>query len=294
MDTTTDLSQTIINAINSIFKTLFSSIDNSLYSVLDEITFITPSIIYDSNFEILFGSSTQNGILILSNSILIGFLLYYSFKLLLSHITNSKCDRPSSFLLKLILCGILMNSSIFIINFILSFVNYIYESLNFLSNKFFDMNLTFSELITQINFIIPDENADFNIFSIDGLLRGSLSISLLNLLFSHSIRYILIKLFILLSPFAFLSLCVTNTSWFFKSWAKHFFSLLVLQIFVCLVLLILFSTNYDSNSLLSKVIYVGGIYSLIKMNSVIRDFIGGISTEISQSVNNITNLKQGW
>ena len=101
----------------------------------------------------------------------------------------------------------------------------------------------------------------------------------------------MIKVFVLLSPFAFLSLSLNKTSWFFKAWFKNLFSLLFIQIIVSLVLLILFSMDYSSSNLFSKFIYVGGIYALIQTNSLVRDFIGGVSTEVSQSVKNFIGFK---
>ena len=101
----------------------------------------------------------------------------------------------------------------------------------------------------------------------------------------------MIKIFVLLSPFAFLSLCLNSTSWFFKTWIKNLFSLLFIQIIVALVLLILFSLDFSSENLLNQFIYIGGIYALIKANSFVREFIGGVSTDISQSVHNFSNFK---
>ena len=51
MESTNNITQTIIDTINTIFETLFASIDNNLYSVLDEITFINSDILNDSNFD---------------------------------------------------------------------------------------------------------------------------------------------------------------------------------------------------------------------------------------------------
>ena len=42
---TTDITQIIIDTINTIFENLFSSIDNSLYEVLDKVTFISSNIL---------------------------------------------------------------------------------------------------------------------------------------------------------------------------------------------------------------------------------------------------------
>ena len=44
--------------------------------------------------------------------------------------------------------------------------------------------------------------------------------------------------------------------------------------------------NY-SDKLVIKFIYVGGIYALIKANSIVKEFIGGLSTNFSLNVNNL-------
>ena len=151
----------------------------------------------------------------------------------------------------------------------------------------FNKNICFSELIQEINNYIVISDSSLNIFSLDGIVKVSLSTSLLNLVFSYSFRYVMVKIFILLTPFSILSLIMENTSWFFKAWLRNMFSLLFIQIIVALVLLILFSMDYSSGSLFTKFIYIGAIYVLIKANSFVREFLGGVSTTISQNVNNL-------
>ena len=292
METQTNITQTIINTINSIFEMLFSSIDNNLYSVLDKITFINSDIITDKNFENIFGTSTSNGILLIANSLLLGFILYYAFKYLMSHITYQRVDSPFSFIIKIILFGICMNFSFFIVQLILDLNSNISLAIRSLGKNLFNSEISFSQLINTINTHISVDTSSLNIFSVDGLIKSTLSLSLLNLVFSYSFRYIMVKVFILLSPFAFLSLCLENTSWFFKSWLKNLFSLLFIQIIVYLVLLILFSLDFSSSNLFNKFVYVGGIYSLIKANSFVREFIGGVSTNISQSVKSFAGFKK--
>ena len=291
MENSNDVTQIIIDTINKIFETLFSSIDNNLYSILDNITFISSNILNDSNFETLFGTSTANGILLIANSLLLGFILYYSVKYLLSHLTYHQVESPSSFIIKIILCGICMNYSFFIISFILDLNYNISLSIRNLGESLFNKTICFSELINTINSNMSIDISSINIFSLDGLIKGTLSVSLLNLVFSYSLRYIMIKLFVILTPFAILSLSLDSTSWFFKAWIKNLFSLLFIQIIISLDLLILFSVNYSSANLLTKFIYIGGIYGLIKANSFVREFIGSISTTISQNVNNFMNFK---
>lgn len=291
MENSANITQIILDTINTIFETLFSSIDNSLYSVLDDVTFINSDILQDKNFENLFGTSASNGILLIANSFLLAFILYYSIRYLMAHFTYTQTEAPLSFIIKLVLCGIAMNFSFFLLELILDLNANVSLAIRNLGENLFHKNICFSELITTINTNIAIDTNALNVFSLDGLIKSTLSISLLNLVFSYSLRYILIKVFILLSPFAFLSLTLDKTNWFFRTWFRNLFSLLLIQIIVAIVLLILFSMDYSSSNLFTKFIYVGGIYALIKTNSLVRDFIGGVSTEISQSVKNFIGFK---
>ena len=289
MESSNNITQTIIDTINTIFETLFASIDNNLYSVLDQITFISSDILNDQNFEKLFGTSTSNGILLIANSLLLGFILYYGFKYLMSHITYHRVDSPFSFIIKVVLFGICMNFSFFIIEMILDLNSYISLAIRELGKDLFGKEICFSELISTINTNIAVDTSSLNIFSVDGLIKSTLSISLLSLVFSYSLRYIMVKVFVLLAPFAFISLSLDATSWFFKSWLKNLFSLLFIQIIVSLVLLILFSLDYSATNLFNKFVYVGGIYALIRANTFVRHFIGGVSTNVSQSVKSLVH-----
>jgi len=286
-----NITQIIIDTINTILGNLFSSIDNNLYSILDDITFINSDILKDKNFENIFGTSTSNGILLIANSLLLGFLLYFAIKYLISHFTFSNVEQPHSFLIKLIICGICMNFSYFLLTYFLDIFSNITLAIRNLGETLFNKEICFSELILTINSNISVNTTSVNVFSLDGLIKSILSFSLLNLVFSYSFRYILIKVFVLIAPFAILSNCLNSTSWFFKSWIKNLFSLLFIQIIVSIILLILFSMNFSSGNLAIKFIYVGGLFALIKANSFVRDLVGGVSTTISQNVHNFSKIK---
>ena len=286
-----NITQIIIDTINTILGNLFSSIDNNLYSILDDITFINSDILKDKNFENIFGTSTSNGILLIANSLLIGFLLYFAIKYLISHFTFSNVEQPHSFLIKLIICGICMNFSYFLLTYFLDIFSNITLAIRNLGETLFNKDICFSELILTINSNISVNATSVDVFSLDGLIKSILSFSLLNLVFSYSFRYILIKVFVLIAPFAILSNCLNSTSWFFKSWIKNLFSLLFIQIIVSIILLILFSMNFSSGNLAIKFIYVGGLFALIKANSFVRDLVGGVSTTISQNVHNFSKIK---
>lgn len=286
----TNITQIIIDTINTVLGNLFSSIDNNLYYLLDDITFINSNILHDKNFENIFGTSTSNGILLIANSLLLGIILYFAIKHLLSHFTYSQIENPHSFLIKLIICGICMNFSYFLLSQFLDIFSNISLAIRNLGENLFNKNICFSELILDINNNISVNASSIDIFSLDGLIKSIISVSLLSLVFSYSFRYVLIKVFILISPFAILSNSLNSTSWFFKSWFKNLFSLLFIQIIVSIILLILFSIDYSSSNLFSKFIYIGGLFLLIKSNSFVREFLGGVSTDISQNVGNFSKF----
>ena len=287
MQSSSDVTTSIINTINTIFDKMFSSIDEKLYEVLDDLTFISSNILEDKHFGKILGTSTTNGILLIANALLIGFLLYFAIKYLFSNFTFTRIENPTQFIFKIIIFAILMNSSYFIIEQILDLNYNLCSAIRGLGEDLFNEEICFSNLIKTINKNLEIDKGSFDIFSVDGLIKGTLTISLLNLVLSYSFRYIMIKVFIILSPFAFISLCLENTSWFFKSWYRNLFSLLFIQIIVSIVVVILFSTNYSNNDLLTKFIYIGGIYALIKANSFAREFMmgSGISTNIQGNMN---------
>ena len=291
MEQSQNITQIIIDTINTIFENLFSSIDNTLYNLLDELTFINSDILTDSYFQEILGTSASSGILLIANTLLFAFLLYYAIKYLLSHMTFDRIDRPSSFFIKMVLYAICMNSSFFIVELFIDFMSNISLVIRSIGEDLFNESICFSSLITNINTNIAIDTSSLNIFTIDGLIKSILSVSLLNLVFTYSLRYIFVKVFVLITPFAFLSLILSNTSWFFKAWLKNLFSLLFIQIIVSLILLLMFSVDFSSTELLNKFIYVGGMYGLIRANALVRDFIGGVSTTITQSVKSFTNLK---
>lgn len=279
-----NLTTSIIETINSIFETLFSSIDTTIYSVLDELTFIDKNILNNSIFQKIFGSTGNNGLLVIANSLLVGFSLYYAIRLIYSYYMNLQIERPYQFIFKLLIFGIVMNCSYFICNQFIQINSFISDAIRTVGSNIFGHDISFSELINKLNYLSIKEN-EFNIFSFDGLIKSFISISLFNLIFSYSLRYIMVKVFILITPFAILSLINESTSWFFKTWLRTVLSLLFQQSLVAIILLIIFSFNFSSNNIISQLMCIGGIYALVRANSYIRSLIGGISTDVSNNFN---------
>lgn len=285
-----NITQTIIDTINTIFSNIFSSVDNNLYNILDNITFINTDILSSPYFSDIFGTSTTNGILLVANSLIAGFVLYYCIKLMLSNLGITESERPIIFIFKLIFFAICMNSAFFICEQLIFFNSAISSAIISIGEDLLDVSISFSSLVENLNSIIYIEENSLNIFSIDGILKSIISISFINLTFSYSIRYIMLKVLILISPFSILCLSLPNSSNFFKSWLKCFLSMLFMQILVSFILVIIFSLDFKINNIFSKFLLCGGIFTLIKANSYVREFMGGLSTDFSTGINSVTSL----
>ena len=284
-----NLASIISSTINDLIQNLFASVDNNVYSYIDDLVFVNEDILTNSKFESLFGSSSKNGILLIANSLIIAFFIYYCIKLFLSYYSTKQVERPYQFIFKLLLICIIVNCSYFICDQILYINNLISSSFCEIGEIFTNKEISFKTLVAELNTVISLENSSIDIFSVDGILKSFCSIGLLNLMLSYSLRYILLNVFIILSPFAFLTLSVSFSSWFFKSWLRTFFSLLFIQSFVSIILIVILSLKF-SDDILSKFIYIGAIYTLIRANSYIRQLIGGISTDISTNLSTMKSL----
>ena len=283
----TNLSTTIANTINELIQNLFSSIDNNIYSYIDEIIFLTPSSISNNNFEDLFTTSS-NSILVIANALILAYLLYYCVKLFLAYYSGTQVQRPYQFIFKLILCAIIMNSSYFICEQLINITDLITQALQEIGSNFTSKTISFKTLVTELNSVISISGTSLDIFSLTGIIKSFCSIGLISLMFSYAIRLIMVKVFIILAPFAILSCSINSFSWFFRSWFRSFFSLLFMQFFITIILIVTLSLDFSSN-LISKFLYVGSIYALTKSNTYIRNLIGGISTDVSQFFSQIRN-----
>ena len=217
-------------------------------------------------------------------------MLYYAFSLLLSYLTFAQVQKPSSFVFKIFLCAVAINSSR-LICYSAVFVNSaLSNSLRAIGENIFNTQICFSTLIENLNNTIYSSGEAFNLFTFNGLIKAFISIGFVNLAISYSLRYVMIQVFILICPFALLSLSIDKFNWIFKAWCKIFLSLLFLQILVAFILLITFSLEYIENDIFSELVYIGSIYSIIKANSFLKEFMGGLTTDVNFGLTTIKNL----
>lgn len=270
---------------------LLSSVNENIYNLLDNLVFINSDI--TKNLTDVLGGNSFSGINLICNALIYGFILYYAISYLLSHITFSQIERPFQFIFKLLLCAIALNASEYICSGLIFICSHISTMICELGNYLFDIDVSFSSLI---NDVLPKDyfaSNSFSLFSFDGIIRLLTSFGFLSLSISYAIRYILIKVLIIISPFAILSLSYNKTSSFFRAWFKNFLGLILLQVFISVILLVCFIIELRDDMLPSPIMHLGIIYTLFKANSYIRELIGGFSTDVNLNFSNLTSMFKG-
>lgn len=286
-----DISESIYNILNKLFSKLFSSIDNGIYTALDDLIFIDEKILEKNNFSKILGTSNTNGILLICNALIFGIVLFYATNYLISNFTLGKIQTPSQFFFKCIIYVVLMNCSIMVCTEIIKLISIISEFIKEIGEDLFKEKVSFANFLNLINEEVYLEESGLDIFSFKGIAKSFTSAGFLNLIFTYSLRYILIQVFVLLSPFAILSLILEKTEWFFKTWLKIFIALLIEQVFISIILVLGFSIGDTNNSCFNQLLYIGVIYALIRCNSYVMQIFGGLSTSISGNLGNLVKTR---
>ena len=278
------ISQIIIGVINSIFSKMFNAVDNTVYAMLDRIVFVDKSVIEEKSFVKMYGEGGQSGILLICNSLLLGFFVYYAFSYLLSHLTFKQIQRPSQFFFKAVMFIALMNSSLWLCGEMINIVSLITKAINMVCEELFDVEIGFTYFTDFLNNALERNDLTFDLFSFNGIIKAFTTVGMVNLILTYSLRYVMIQLFVLICPFAILSMLNDGTEKLFKSWLKNFLSVLFVQIVLALILLLAFSFKYIFDVNLQKLLYVAIIFAITRMNHFMKELLGGITFDIKQSI----------
>ena len=179
---TLNLTTLISDSLNSIFFKFFSSVDNTILSTLDSVLFITPDIITNSKFQTIFGTDSTNGFLLIANSLILGIIIFYVLRFVTSHLIYSKIDSPYQFIFKSIIFIACMNSSLWICEKIIYLVSLLSDAIREVGYFITGNEITFSNLINNINSSVYSPVENFNIFSIDGILKLITTIGIIYIL----------------------------------------------------------------------------------------------------------------
>lgn len=141
-------------------------------------------------FKTIFQNSF--GLPTIADALLVGFAIYYCFRLSFAQFSGTVVEKPYQFLTKILIVAVCINCSSFICEQFLSITGLVTDSLRVLGKHITGQEVSFHNLISK-SIYLTSNSESFNLFSIEGILKSFFSIGLISLLFSYSIRYILIK-----------------------------------------------------------------------------------------------------
>lgn len=270
--------QNIISNLNLLSEKLFKILEKEVYTTLDNIINITPDILNNEPLKTLFTKDEINGIVIIANALILFYVLHFVITQAISIYNGKNIENIYHFIIKVIIIGILVNNSHFICELILRLFSGISNAIDIFCKSLIGKDITFSVLKENIYKLDNINKSD--LISIEGLIKSTLSFSSISILITLAIRYVTVILLILISPIAIICLCSDITSGFSKMWFKTLFINLSTQLFIKLVILVPIVYK-DTKSSMYKVILLGSLYLLYKINS----FISNIFSKISERKN---------
>lgn len=270
----------IINSLNLISEKLFKSVEGEVYTTLDKIVNISPDILKSDPLKNIFFENKVNGIILIANSLMMLYITYYMFTQLISLYNGNTTENIYTFIIKLVVVFILINNSYFICELILNITSEITSSIELYGEDISGQDVTFSNLKEKIISIKDFMKND--LLSLDGLIKGVISFGAITILINFSIRYVTMIFLLIIFPLALTTLTSNITSGIFKSYFKIFIVTLLTQIVVKLVILIPLMYK-DIDSIMYKIVLVGTIYIIYRINTFVKELFVKITEESKYS-----------
>ncbi len=271
--------QDILNNLDIIAEKLFRSVETQVFKTLDDIVLIGTNILKVEPLKNVFYHDKINGLIMIANSLILFFIIYNILINLISMYNGNKICNMYSFIIRIVFVTIIVNSSYFICEQILNIVELFSNSIDIFSKQLAGQSVNFVNLKEAI--ISIEDFMKTDLISLDGIIKGMISFGAISVLINFSIRYVIIIFLIIISPFAFVSLASDLSIEFFYTWTKLFLTNLFVQIVVKLLILIPLMYKH-TNNIMYKIILVGTIYIIYKINSFTKEIFMKFSSQIKR------------
>ncbi|MDF2865920.1 MAG: hypothetical protein K0R72_738 [Clostridia bacterium] len=266
----------IISSLNLISEKLFKSVEGEVYTTLDKIVNISPKILKSEPLNNIFLENKINGIILIANSLIMFYITYYIFTQLISLYNGNTAENIYVFIIKLVLISIIVNNSYFICELMLNITDELTKTIEIYGRDISNQDITFENLKEKILSIKDFMKND--LLSLDGIIKGVISFGAITILINFSIRYVTAIFLIIIFPLSLVTLISNITSGIFKSYFKFLTVTLLTQIIVKLVILIPLMYK-DIDSIMYKIILVGSIYIIYKINTFVKELFVKITEE---------------
>ena len=263
----------IITNLNYLLEKVFKSIEGEIFKTLDKLTIIGPEILKEEPLKNIVFENKVNGLVIIANTLILFFVIYYVFKQLIGIYNGNKIESIYVFIIRIIIVCIIVNFSYYICEEILNIFGILGESIDTYASDVINKKVTFENLKDSIINIENIINTD--LVSLDGIIKGIISFGSVSILISFSVRYVTVIFLIIISPLAFVCLSSNLTSGIFNMWVKMLIVNLTLQIGIKLLIFIPLAYK-NQNDIIYKIILVGTISLIYKFNIFIKELLARI------------------
>lgn len=267
-------SNNILNNINIVAEKLFKSVEGQVYTALDKIVVIGPEILNEEPLKNICKNSFVNDISLIANVLVIFYVIYFVFNQFINIYNGNNYENIYKFIIRTVIIEIAITQSYYICEEILNIFKILTNAIDELLKGFCKEDISFEsfkKIITNIDDIMNDD-----LLSLNGIIKGMISFGSVSVLINFAIRYVTTIFLVIISPFAILTLESNISSGIFKSWIKLLFTNLIVQIIIKFVIVIpiMFKNKED---LMYKIILVGSIYIIYKINSFTKEIFAKIT-----------------
>lgn len=269
----------IISTINTVAEKIFSSVEGQLYPLLDKIVIITPSILKQEPLKNMFIEDKAIAMTLVATSFITFFVLYFAFSRIVSMYSGEETENLWKNIIQIILFAILTSTSYYICKEILNINHLFTEVVKSALEDVTENKITFENLKEVIKELDEYMSSDF--ISIDGMIKGLISFGTVSLVLNFSIRYVTIIFLLLISPIAFMMGASQLTRGLLNTWLKLLITNLLTQV-VTIVIISIPLAFRSIDSITFKIVLVGTIYMLYKINNLTRELFTNI-TRISRA-----------
>lgn len=269
----------IISVINTLLQNIFSAVDGELFDILDSLVMINKDILLTEPIEKLGFKSEDNSIILIALTFITMFAIFFGIKRLINMYNVGSTKDTAKFILRVVICTILMMSSYFLIETVLNINELFGDVLKNIGEEITDKEISFVTLKETI--LELEKDMTDTAISLDGVIKGMVSFGVVSLVFTFAIRYVTVIFLILISPIAIMLAINDSTFVIFVKWCKLFITNLFIQNAVLLVITIPLCID-DVDSVMFKVILVGSIYILYKIKSFAGDLLNDFHIKRSQ------------
>ena len=273
------MTENLLNSINIILEKIYKSVEGNVYELLDKLVTISSDILKEEPLKHIF--KDENGVIFVATSLILFYVVQYILMKLIAMYNGNNPENIFKFVLRMVITVVIASSSKYICEIVLQinemFTNII-SSIGESISKHEISFVGFGEVVTDLEKYMSTDN-----LGVDGLIKGFISFGAITLLINYSVRYVTIIFCILVMPFAVMFSITPSTRGIFNSWIKICIVNLSQQWIVKFLLIIpLCFKEIDTD--IFKIIVLGTIYLLYKINIFSKEFLGNISAESGREV----------